>query len=269
MSAMQQQFVKLQGLGNDFIVMEGPALPQTLDLPDLAQRLCDRHFGIGADGLILSWPDPVGTVRMQILNADGSEPEMCGNGLRCLVRYLQLRGEHRPQLQIQTGAGLRQVLCEGPQIAVNMGLPVVRPEETLHCEGQPFVITAVSMGNPHCVIRVPDLDSFDFAFWGPRLSVHARFVAQANVEFVEVLSPQHARVKVWERGAGPTLACGTGACAVLAAGAAHDWLDRVARIDLPGGSLDIRWEAPDTEIWMRGPAQHVFNGEIELEEDHA
>ncbi|MBF2053528.1 MAG: diaminopimelate epimerase [Candidatus Sericytochromatia bacterium] len=266
---MQQRFMKLQGLGNDFIVMEGPALPQGLHLSDLARRLCGRHFGIGADGLILNWPDPVAAARMQILNADGSEPEMCGNGLRCLVRYLQLRGDNRPELQIQTGAGLRQVLSEGPQIAVNMGQPAVSPEERLDCAGQTFVFTAVSMGNPHCVIRVPELNSLDFAFWGPRLSAHVRFKAQTNVEFVEVLSPQHARVKVWERGAGPTLACGTGACAVLAAGITGGWLAREARIELPGGSLTISWADPATAIWMRGPAQKVFIGEIELEEDHA
>lgn len=266
---MRQQFMKLQGLGNDFIVMEGLALPQGRHLPDLARQLCERHFGIGADGLILNWPDPVAAARMQILNADGSEPEMCGNGLRCLVRYLQLRGDNRSQLQIQTGAGLRQVLCEGPQIAVNMGQPMVSPEDTLQCEVQRFAFTAVSMGNPHCVIRVPDLKHFDFAFWGPRLSAHARFPAQANVEFVEVLSPQHARVKVWERGAGPTLACGTGACAVLAAGITGGWLAREARIELPGGSLEISWADPEAAIWMRGPAQDVFIGEIELEEDHA
>ena len=266
---MQQQFMKLQGLGNDFIVIDGPALPQGLNLPELARRLCDRQFGIGADGLILNWPEPAAAARMQILNADGSEPEMCGNGLRCLVRYLQLQGDNSQTLQIQTAAGLRQVRCEGSQIAVRMGLPVVEPEETLLCEGQSFAFTAVSMGNPHCVIRVPDLDNFDFEFWGPRLSVHQRFPAQVNVEFVEVLNPQHARVKVWERGAGPTLACGTGACAVLAAGASYDWLGRSARIDLPGGSLDISWDAPHAEPWMRGPAEKVFIGEIELEENHA
>ncbi|PKL76775.1 MAG: diaminopimelate epimerase [Candidatus Melainabacteria bacterium HGW-Melainabacteria-1] len=274
-------FIKLQGLGNDFILAEGTALPAGTDLGALARRLCDRHFGIGADGLILNWPALQAQARMQIYNADGSEPEMCGNGLRCFVRYLQLRGEQGPDWSIETGAGILPATSHSPHdsVRVEMGLPELRParipargfdmeqvvEAELDCEGERFAVTLVSMGNPHCVIRVADLDSLDLAHWGPILETHPAFPARINVEFVEVQARDSARVKVWERGAGATLACGTGACAVVVAGVLGDWLAPAAEICLPGGNLQIAWPGPDESVWMEGPAQPVFKGEIDLE----
>lgn len=279
-------FTKLQGLGNDFIVIDGPELPacSQAELAVLARRLCDRHFGIGADGLILCWPSEKALARMQILNADGSEPEMCGNGLRCLARYLQL--EQRLSLDhfsLETAAGILPIemnhLDQTQDIQVNMGLPILEAEripstgfaqspvirQQLQAEEHLFEVSLVSMGNPHCVIPVSALDAVDFDYWGPRLEQHAAFPARINVEFVEVLAADHARVKVWERGAGPTLACGTGACAVLVAGVLGQWLEPQARIDLPGGGLEISWPEQQGPVWMKGPAKRVFAGQIELE----
>ncbi len=280
-------FVKMQGLGNDFILAEGKDLSglSAQELSALAQRLCDRHFGIGADGLVLNWPSDQGVARMQILNSDGSEPEMCGNGLRCFARYLQLQGSQFNEWQIETGAGLLKAETRHSQqapIRVNMGKPILHPDniparhftgeqvidERLICEGQNFIVTLVSMGNPHCVIRVPDFESLDFEYWGPRLERHPAFPARANIEFVVVDAAHHARVKVWERGVGATLACGTGACAVLVAGVLGGWLDIKAQISLPGGELQITWPEPDGPVWMEGPAELVYRGEIELEAQH-
>ena len=275
-------FVKLQGLGNDFILAEGAALPAGTALADLARRLCDRHFGIGADGLILRWPSQCGIARMQIFNADGSEPEMCGNGLRCFVRYLHLQGLTDQKLQIETAAGLLAAEVRNESICVDMGQPVLDPEkipargfaspsviaQPLQVDGQNFEVTLVSMGNPHCVIKVADLEQVDFARWGPRLEIHPAFPARINVEFAQVLNPECVRVRVLERGAGPTLACGTGACAVLVAGVLGGWLADRAEVRLPGGSLKIAWPQREGPVWMEGPAEPVFAGEIQLEANH-
>lgn len=274
------KFIKMQGLGNDFIVTEGKALPAGIDLPALARRLCDRHFGIGGDGLILRWPSERGVARMQILNADGSEPEMCGNGLRCLVKYVALVDGASPEGLFETGAGLLEarLLADG-QVRINMGAPVLEAERIpalgfgpgtvvarpLEADGRRFDVSLVSMGNPHCVIRVEDLAGFDFNRWGPRLESDSAFPARINVEFVEVRDAGHAAVKVWERGAGPTLACGTGACAVVVAGVLGGWLAPRAEIALPGGSLRIEW-LDAGPVWMEGPAEPVFTGEIKLED---
>lgn len=279
---MKLAFTKLQGLGNDFIVVEGPALAGW-KLPAVARQLCDRHFGIGADGLILAWPSRQGAARMQIFNADGSEPEMCGNGLRCLVRYLVLRDGRPPAGPIETGAGLLAADgLESGRIRIDMGPPQLDAERIpargfgsgpvigvpLEIDGESFEVSLVSMGNPHCVIRIPHLAELDFARWGPRLESHPAFPARINVEFVEVETRERARVKVWERGAGPTLACGTGACAVLVAGVLGDWLAPQAEILLPGGGLQIAWPDARESVWMEGPAEVVFKGEIELEESN-
>lgn len=275
-------FYKMHGLGNDFVLMNGPDLPSGQNLNALARQLCNRHFGIGADGLILNWPAENAHARMQILNSDGSESEMCGNGLRCFAEFLYQQGLDAPCLNIQTGAGLLSVERQHNQKRVNMGPPRLRPEDIpvtgftgsrvienyLNVGEQAFVVSMVSMGNPHCVIRVPSLERFNFDFWGPRLESNPCFPARANIEFVEVLSPVQAQVKVWERGVGPTLACGTGACAVLVAGVLGKWLDPRAEILLPGGSLWIEWQGQDNPVWMEGPSTTVFRGEIDVEIDH-
>lgn len=276
-------FAKLQGLGNDFIIIESTDLPDHLDLHKLTKQICDRHFGIGADGLMIRWPSDKALARMQVINSDGSEPEMCGNGLRCFVRYLQLHNVFTSETcQIETGAGILDASLDKDGIRINMGKPILEAsnipalgfkhspviEQTIQCEGQDFKVNLVSMGNPHCVIWLDDLETLNFEYWGPRLEYHAAFPQRINVEFVEVLSTRQARVKVWERGAGPTLACGTGACAVLVAGVLNQKLEPSAQIDLPGGSLSIDWPAADSPVWMQGPAKLVFKGEYELEINH-
>ena len=279
-SVLHLPFAKLQGLGNDFILIESENLPEHLDSHKLAQQICDRHFGIGADGLMICWPSDKALARMQVINADGSEPEMCGNGLRCFVRYLQLQNEFTSDTcQIETGAGVLEARLNDDSIRINMGVPILEAsnipalgfehspviEQTIQCEGQDFKVTLVSMGNPHCVIWLDDLETLSFEYWGPRLEYHAAFPQRINVEFVEVLSRQQAKVNVWERGAGATLACGTGACAVLVAGVLNQKLEPSAQIDLPGGSLSIDWPAKASPVWMQGPAKLVFKGEYELE----
>lgn len=268
-------FVKMQGIGNDFIVFSSGL---ELDWTFLAPRLCDRRFGIGADGILLVHPSSIADFRMQIFNSDGTEPEMCGNGLRCFARYLQLQGlTDRSQLFIETGAGVREVLilADG-RVQVDMGLPRLERgsipmtgpaaehaiETPLQVGNHQFAVTAVSMGNPHAVVFVDELQACQFETYGPLLEAHAAFPRRANAEFVQVLAPDRLRVKVWERGVGATLACGTGACAVLVAAILTNRAQRQATIELPGGELEISW--PGDHIQMTGRAERVFVGEVSL-----
>lgn len=276
-------FSKMQGLGNDFVVLDAQKLSQQQSISELATTLCDRHFGIGADGLILYWPSQVADARMQIMNADGSEAEMCGNGLRCFAQYLQAEHQMQENLRIETGAGIleTQILADG-QVQVQMGHPILDAEkiptqgfakspvvsQAIHVGEQSFPITAVSMGNPHCVIRIPDLEQADWQYWGKVLEKHPAFPAKTNVEFVQEIDQSSARVAVWERGVGPTLACGTGACAVLVAGVLGGWLDNRATIHLPGGPLEVAWPEQTGPVWLSGPAKLVFKGFYHLEEPH-
>lgn len=272
---MPLAFSKYQGLGNDFILLEGSELPVGIPLSVLAQRLCDRHFGIGADGLLVRWPSTSALARMQVINADGSEPEMCGNGLRCFVRYLADQAALKSPCLIETGAGLLSAVDRPGGIRIQMGKPVLEASRIpalgwgdARVLMQPlpqtdFVATLVSMGNPHCVIQVPSLAALDFAYWGPRLEKHPAFPARVNVEFAEVLAPDRVQVQVWERGAGPTLACGTGACAVVVAGVLNGWLQSEVTVALPGGELHITWPDLNGPVWMEGPAEKVFRGHWE------
>lgn len=280
---MQFPFYKYQGLGNDFILVNAADLPASPARTLLAQELCDRHFGIGADGLLIVHPSPNADARMQIINADGSEPEMCGNGLRCFVAYLhQIQDHEKNHYQIATGAGLLDVyyLPESGRIRVNMGTPRLEAaslpalgfsqtpvlKERLDVEGRNFEVTLVSMGNPHCIIAVDEnWSSADTRFWGPRIEQHARFPQRINVEFTRFENPQRAKISVWERGAGETLACGTGACATLVAGVLLGHLNREAELHLPGGPLQIRWDETSNQLWMEGPAHRVFSGRYERE----
>ena len=267
----------MHGLGNDFIIID--AFRQPVDAPNLlAARLCDRHFGIGADGLILALPSDSADARMRIFNADGGEPEMCGNGIRCLGKFLYDAGICRKaRMAIQTRAGVLALALrvEGGaarSVTVDMGAPRFEPEaipvaaETnalaLEAEGRRLSFFCVSMGNPHAVTF--DLYPEDDAFMrlGAALEKHPAFPRRANIEFCRLNADGGADVRVWERGDGPTLACGTGACAVLAAGASQGLLPRRAEIRLPGGALDIRW-AEDGHLFMTGPAETVFEGEID------
>ena len=250
-------------------------------LPDLAgdpaKELCDRRFGIGADGLILALPPQQGgDVRMQILNADGTEAEMCGNGIRCFARFLaDLDGSPSgSQWRVETPAGLIiPTLLEDDQVTVDMGEPFLQPpaiptnlpagdplpDGELQVAGDMLQVAAVGMGNPHAVVQVNDLDALDFDRLGPALEQHPAFPARTNVHFVQVHAPDQLQVRVWERGAGPTLACGTGACATVVATHLRGACDRQVTVQLPGGPLRIDWD-DNNHIQMAGPAVFVFEG---------
>lgn len=277
-------FTKTQGLGNDFVVVDASSADPSIDWQALAVRLCDRHFGIGADGLLCVLPSEVADFRMRVLNADGTEPEMCGNGLRCFARYLRHHGlVTRTELAIETGAGVLEVswvrdaaghatlarVDMGPARLAREQIPMQGPaapqviEEPLQVGDRTFWVTGVSMGNPHAVLFVPSFDEQEFLTYGPLLEGHTAFPKRANVEFVEVVARDRLRVKVFERGVGPTLACGTGACAALVASVLTGRAERRAEVELPGGSLEIEW-APDGRVLMTGPAEVVYTGSFEL-----
>ncbi|MBU1616884.1 MAG: diaminopimelate epimerase [Candidatus Margulisbacteria bacterium] len=259
-------FTKMQGLGNDFVLIDGrkEKLDQ-LDLKQLAIGLCDRHFGIGADGLLLVWPSTKAHYRMQIINPDGSEAEMCGNGIRCFARYVYETDKLSEEvISVETLAGtlLPAVIKENGRISnveVDMGEPKITDNLQLTTNNQTYNVQEVSMGNPHAVIFVDDLGGLDLAAIGPEIENNPHFPNRTNVEFVKVLNDKELEVRVWERGAGETLACGTGACAALVAANLAGKTGRRALVRLPGGNLDIEW-GEDSHVLMRGPAEKVFEG---------
>ena len=279
--------MKYHGLGNDFIMID--AISQSIDedsLQSKTRKICDRNFGIGADGIILALPSTKSDIRMKIINADGTEPEMCGNGLRCFAKWAKdEKLISQMSFSVETKAGGRSVLLSGESgdiqtVQVEMGEPDFSPEKipfktsekdtletvvsyALNVNNQTVNITSLSMGNPHAVVFVEDLDSIDIGKLGPSLSQHACFPEGVNAEFAQVLNSNEAKMIVWERGAGPTLACGTGACATVVAGVLEGRLNRIATIHLPGGPLRIEWQS-DNHLSMSGPAQTVFRGQFEL-----
>ncbi|MGE5544352.1 MAG: diaminopimelate epimerase [Bacillota bacterium] len=273
------RFTKMHGLGNDFVVIEdGPV--DSRDYRDLAVRMCDRHFGVGGDGLIITGRDSECDIFMRIINSDGSEPEMCGNGIRCVAKYAWERGlVDKPLFSVKTLAGpIRPEVYinngKVTKVKVDMGEPILTPrdipvlldtdltrESMLSAGGRDFTFIPVSMGNPHCVIFVDEVDRVPVAQWGPVIENHPIFPRRTNVEFVQVLGPAEMRMKVWERGAGETLACGTGACATLVAAAVTQRTGRQAVIHLLGGDLVIEWSETNNHVYMTGPAAEVFSGE--------
>ena len=268
-------FIKLQGAGNDFIVAD--ALDKRIseaDLTGAASRLCDRHFGIGADGIILVLPSEIADYRMSIINSDGSVAEMCGNGIRCFVRYLADRGKVSGSVAVETLTGIRKVDIVEDGFSVNMGAPMLNAEEIpiagfqgrvisqpLDVDGVQYDITCVSMGNPHCVIFTDSVDDIPLETIGPKIETHSAFPKKTNVEFVQILGSGEVKVRVWERGCGITLACGTGTCASVVAGVLNKQLDRKALAHLPGGDLLIDWR-DDGDVYMTGPAEEVFTGRV-------
>ena len=275
-------FVKMQGCGNDFILVESSLIIMDEDLTELAKKLCNRNFGIGADGLIISHPSEKSDFRMQIINSDGSEPEMCGNGIRCYAKYLTMSGKtDKRDIEVETLAGIIKPTVistdDDSGVMVDMGEPILTPNkipvsgydmdkvinEDLVVEGKTFKINMVSMGNPHCIIFVDDLDTIDFNHWGPAIESFTAFPKKTNVEFVKVEDKNNLRVKVWERGAGPTLACGTGACATLVAAVLNGLSNKRANVHLPGGTLEIEWR-DDNKLIMTGPAEVSFAGVFNL-----
>ena len=275
-------FSKYQGLGNDFLILEGrqDQLPSLISEPDpeWVRRICDRRFGVGGDGVILALaPQADGDLRMRIFNADGTEAEMCGNGIRCLARYLADSDGDSPGRiwSIETPAGMiRPELMDNGQLKVDMGAPFLTPETVpttlmvedglpkgvLLLEGEQLAVAAVGMGNPHVVVPVEDLAAIPFDAWGSALEIHPVFPARTNVHFLQVHGRDQLEIRVWERGAGPTLACGTGACATLVAAVLLGLADDKAEVMLPGGPLQIEWPDRRGSVLMTGPAEAVFDG---------
>jgi diaminopimelate epimerase len=280
---MQIEFTKYHGLGNDFILIDNRLSTEPCLTPDQAATLCDRHFGIGADGVIFALPGQNGTdYTMRIFNSDGSEPEMCGNGIRCLAGFIaDLEGVTEPRsYTIQTLGGLiTPKLTADGLITVDMGEPILRAADiptTLGLPDQPVVnhaleaagkiwdVTCVNMGNPHCVTFVDDVAAISLESVGSQIECHPVFPKKINAEFIQVVRSDYLKMRVWERGAGITLACGTGACAALVAAVLTDRCDRSATVELPGGCLMIEWSATDNHLYMTGPAERVFTGKVSV-----
>jgi diaminopimelate epimerase len=284
-------FVKMQGCGNDYIFIVADHV-RPADPPALARRLSDRRFGVGGDGIIMLCPSRAADLRMEMYNADGSRGEMCGNGIRCLARLAWERGmPHRNPLTVETDCGVRTVtlrldgservvgatvdmgepILEGRQIPVAVDGRIVDHKLELH--GRTELITAVSMGNPHCVVFVSDdtifnLPDSEFARIGRTFETHPFFPQRTNTEFILITSAHHLRMRVWERGSGETLACGTGACAALVAAVLTGRAERTATVELRGGNLEIEWRAAGADanhVFMTGDAVEVFRGRIELD----
>lgn len=277
------EFTKMHGLGNDFIVVFGEReLPA--DASALAVKLCDRYFGIGADGLVYILPSQRGDYMMRIINSDGSEAEQCGNAIRCVAKYVYDHGYMSSEkIVIETlGAGPQQVTIglkdgKADTVTVDMGEPVLNGpqipvavdanpvlDHPIEADGRTFRFTSVSMGNPHCVIYVEDAVNFDLAVWGPKLETHPLFPKKVNVEFATVQDRGRVDMRVWERGAGPTLACGTGACATLVSSVLNGLTGRAAWISLKGGDLYIEWNEADNHVYMTGPAEIVYTGSVNV-----
>jgi diaminopimelate epimerase len=273
------KFVKMEGLANDFIITHSVRGNQIDTVRQKAVELCDRKRGIGADGVILILPSKSADYRMRIFNADGSEPEMCGNGIRCFSLYLKKMGlSKRNRLSIETRAGIIRTEFKGDLIKVNMGppildaplIPVNKPSgqvlrEKISLEGKIFEVTAVSMGNPHGVVYSSSLNDELVLKIGKKLESHSFFPKKANIEFVKVLSRDEISMRVFERGCGETMACGTGACAAVVSGVLNNKNNHDVTVHLLGGDLFIQWDGkPGDPVSMTGPARWVFAGEVAL-----
>jgi len=269
----------MHGLGNDFVVIDAVTQGVTIT-PDLARKLGDRRFGIGCDQILVVEPpnQPDVDFRYRIFNQDGSEVEQCGNGARCFAKFVRdrrLTGKNI--IRVETASGIIELsIQQDHQIRVNMGAPILEPSNipftaseqntcyTIDAEDKTLSISAVSMGNPHAVVQVDNVDTAPVATLGPTIESHLRFPQRVNVGFMQVLSRNEINLRVYERGAGETLACGTGACAAVVAGQLQDLLDSQVKVNLPGGSLVIEWAGDGQPVMMTGPATTVFHGRIKI-----
>ena len=273
------RFTKMQGLGNDYVYVD--CFKETIEDPSkLAKVISDRHFGVGSDGLILICPSDKADFEMKMYNADGSRGEMCGNGIRCVAKYVYDYGlTDKTHISVETLGGIKylDLTVENGKVAlvkVDMGNPILTPEqvpviadgesavdEPICVDGVEYRMTCVSMGNPHAVVYMEDVDNLDIEKIGPSFENHERFPNRVNTEFVKVLDRETAQMRVWERGSGETLACGTGACAVAVACILNGLTDNKVRVKLLGGDLLIEWDKEQDTVYMTGPAEIVFDGE--------
>ena len=282
-SANTLAFTKLHGAGNDFVLLDGlrDALPD--DLESLARRLADRHVGVGFDQMLVVRPSQSADFRMEIYNADGSQVEMCANGIRAFYKYLR---DHRhtdaDEIGVETLSGVVRPRWAGEdRVRVDMGRPVLEPRKipttlgqgdgpvldvALDVDGRQVVLSSASMGNPHAIVVVDDIDRAPVTELGPAIEHHPAFPNRVNVEFVEIVDRSRIRQRTWERGAGETLACGSGACAVAVVSMLRGAVEREVTIALRGGELEIEWQRDDAPVLMTGPAAEVFRGEIQLED---
>jgi len=276
---MKLKFTKMQGVGNDFVVIDG--VRQRVDLtPALARKLADRHFGVGCDQILLVEPPgaPGVDFRYRIFNADGGEVEQCGNGARCFVRFVREQGlTAKGEIRVETKSGVIAPRLEpSGEVTVDMGAPVFDATripfitesdaivQPLDVDGETVMITALSMGNPHAVQVVADVDAAPVATQGPKIEAHPRFPQRVNAGYMQVLARDRIRLRVYERGAGETLACGTGACAAVVAGIRRGLLGERVRVATRGGELTIAWAGADNPVFLTGPAVTVFEGEVDL-----
>jgi diaminopimelate epimerase len=274
------RFTKMHGIGNDYVYMSTFDQRAPTDPQQLAIKVSDRHYGIGGDGLILIMPSERADARMRMFNADGSEGEMCGNGVRCVAKYLYDHGlARKPQVTVETGRGVLTLDLEisaghVERVRVDMGPPILEAERIptllpgnppidapIELDGHRLAVTAVSTGNPHAVLYMANVSGFALEALGPKLEHHPAFPRRVNVHIVEVLGRGEVRMRTWERGSGITLACGTGACAVCVAGVLTGRTDRSILAHLPGGDLELSWPDDRSSIFMTGPAAEVFSGE--------
>ncbi len=274
------RFTKMQGAGNDYVYVDCFREKMPSDPAKLSIAISDRHFGVGSDGLILICPSETADARMRMFNNDGSESEMCGNGLRCVAKFVYDHGiATKNTLRLETGRGILPVDLEIEKgkvrsVRVNMGEPILISEKIpttlagdppqnvpLEIDGTKLEVTCVSMGNPHCVIFVPVITDHQVLTLGPKIEKHPAFPRRINVEWIQVLSRSEARMRVWERGSGETLACGTGACGAAVAGILTGRFDRNLKMHLVGGDLELHWSETDNHVYMTGPAVEVFSGD--------
>ncbi|MDE1865201.1 MAG: diaminopimelate epimerase [Candidatus Micrarchaeota archaeon] len=266
------RFTKMQGTGNDFVVINAISERLPSDLNAFARGIADRKFGVGCDQVLIIRKSDRADFRMQILNNDGSEVEMCGNGIRCLAKYVHDKGiTSKTKLEVETLAGLIRPEIVGDKVKVDMGEPKLASKDwpfgktikkRFEVESQTFEITLVSMGNPHCVIFVPEITDRLVLETGPKIENHSVFPNRINVEFVKAINPKELQMRVWERGTGETLACGTGASAAGVAAVLNQLTERSVTVHLKGGDLQIEWG--EKNVFMTGPAKFVFEGELPI-----
>lgn len=276
-------FTKMHGAGNDYIYVNCFAEKLT-DINETARKVSDRHFGIGSDGLVLICPSDKADFRMDMYNSDGSQAEMCGNATRCVGKYVHDKGlTDKTEITLETLAGIKILRLnlndsgEVETVEVNMGSPELTPKnipidseldrfisEDVEVDGKIYKVTGVSMGNPHAVTFIDDTDSLEIEKIGPKFETHKMFPRKINTEFAQIVDSKTIKMRVWERGAGETLACGTGACATMAAANLNGYVGDEADIELLGGTLHIKWDKAENNIYMTGPAAFVFDGTITI-----